>query len=197
MAPRRSCAIADAVAGVLLAADSAASIYWSGLSLSEAQRSDPALALFLIDKLAPLGIRKFRNCLRDASCVVKACLRFEQFSAQKPRGVLGCYGNRQHDHPLRKQMPFPVPSTMVRAASLRVCTPTYVVARQCGGTQDRRALRRIQRAQSSAGAMHTLGDRGTGAAILARTRHTPVQGRRKGTLTRRSTILAATGVRKL
>jgi hypothetical protein len=56
-------------------------LYVSGLSLSEAQRSDLALALLLIDKLAPLVIQKLRNCSRDASRVLTACLRCQQFCA--------------------------------------------------------------------------------------------------------------------
>jgi hypothetical protein len=37
------------------------------------------------------------------------------------------------DHPYVSRCPF-LHHTIVRAASLRVCTVTYVVARQCGGT---------------------------------------------------------------
>ncbi len=37
-----------------------------------------ALALLLIDKLAPLGVHPLRNRFRDARCVLKARIRFDR-----------------------------------------------------------------------------------------------------------------------
>jgi len=61
-------------------------------------------------------------------------------------------------HPLRKQMPFPV--TQHDAARSQL-------ARLYGNVRSGPGVRCIQRARSSAGAMHTLRDAGTGRSSSA------------------------------